>query len=435
MADAARSVRVAELTIALSLASDLGTGQPMEHGLRTCWLSLAAAEALGVGPEERSSVYHVALLRFIGCTSDAAATAALAGGDDLAFNAAMAPMLMADSGTGTRYFLRHLAEDLPVLPRMGRIVRALSDPGMAERSLSGHCEVAARLAGRLGLPEPIPLALGHAYERWDGKGYPDGLAGEDVPFAVRVVTVARDVELWSREAGWADTLDVLARRRGRGYDPAVVDAFVEAGPTWLSGVGDDPCAQVLAAEPEPVLTLHPDQLDRALSALADFADMKSPFFLGHSTGVARLVAAAAGGAGLGDGDAAELGRAALVHDLGVVGVPSGTWDRPGPLSPEQWERVRMHPHLTERILLRCGLLAPLAGIAGRHHERADGSGYHRSISGDQLAIGARLLAAADTYHALTEVRPHRPLDPRRQPPASSSTRPIPVGGGVVRSKR
>jgi HD-GYP domain-containing protein (c-di-GMP phosphodiesterase class II) len=400
--------RLAELTIALSLATDLGTGQPMEHGLRTCVLSLAACEALGLDAATQSCVYYTALLRFIGCTSDASETAVLAGGDDIAFNAAMAPMLMAPPGEGTRYFVRHLAEDLPVHRRVGRVARAMADPGMGARSLSGHCEVASLLAGRLGMGEPVCDALAHAYERWDGKGYPAGLAGEEVPLAIRIVVAARDVELWARRGDWPTVVDVLSHRRGRGYDPAVVDALLADGERWLREIGDDVCAAVLDAEPGPVLTIGGDNLDGALAALADFADLKSPCFRGHSPGVAALSVAAAEAVGMAAADRVALGRAALVHDIGVVGVANGIWDRPGPLSAEQWERVRLHPYLTERVLHRSAALAPYAEVAARHHERADGSGYHRGASGDQLTLSARLLAAADTYHAMGEDRPHRP---------------------------
>jgi HD-GYP domain-containing protein (c-di-GMP phosphodiesterase class II) len=399
---------LAELTVALSLATDLGTGQPMEHGLRTCWLSLRTGEALGLDAATQSCVYYVALLRFLGCTADAADTAVLAGGDDVAFNAAMAPMLMAQPGEAMRYFVRHLAEDLPARRRAGRVVRALTDPGMTERSLSQHCEAGARLAGRVGLGEAVCEALAHAYERWDGKGYPDGLTGDEVPIAVRVVSVARDAELWERTAGWPPMVEVLAHRRGHGYDPVVVDVVVEGGREWLDELADDPYAAVLAAEPAPVATIPAGSLDTALAAVADFTDLKSPWLRGHSPGVAALVAAAAGVAGLPDAHATTLRRAALVHDVGRVGVPSGIWDRPGPLSAEQWERVRLHPYLTERVLRRCALVAPFADVAACHHERADGSGYHRGTSGDQLDQDARLLAAADAYHAMTEDRPHRP---------------------------
>jgi HD-GYP domain-containing protein (c-di-GMP phosphodiesterase class II) len=398
---------LAELTIALSLASDLGTGQPVEHGLRTCRLSLAVSDALGLDETTRSCVYYVALLRFLGCTSDASETAVLAGGDDVAFNATMAPMLAARSGEGVRFFVWHLAEDLPVHRRVGRVARALADPAMERRSLSGHCEVAARLGSRLGLPDDVVGALAHAYERWDGKGYPSGLAGEDVPIAIRVVGAARDAELWSR-AGWGIAAEVLADRRGRAHDPAVVDALIGGGERWLAEVGEDAYGAVLDAEPAPMRTIGADDVDAVLAAVADFADLKSLFFRGRSVGVAALARDAALAAGLSEKDAVVVGRAGLVHDVGRVGIASGIWDRRGSLSVDQWERVRLHPYLTERVLQRSALLRPFSALAVCHHERADGSGYHRGVAGAQLSLGARLLAAADAYHAMCEERPHRP---------------------------
>ena len=404
MGDDAPSIRMAEVTIALSLATDLGTGQPMDHALRTCALSLAAAEALGLDDATRSCVYYVALLRFLGCTSDASDVAVIAGGDDVAFNATMAPILMASAGEATRYFVRHLGEGLPMPRRAGRIVRALSDPGWASRSSSGHCEVGARLARRLGLDDAVCDALAHAFERWDGKGHPDGQAGEEVPVAVRIVAAARDAELFTRHFGWPAARDVLTRRRGRGYDPSVVDILVGDGERWLSEPGDDPCPAVLDAEPAPMRTTS--DLDTPLRAMADFADLKSPWFRGHSPAVAELAVAAGTAAGMSHDDTTRLGRAALVHDVGQVGIAAGIWDHPGPLSAEQWERARLHPYLSERVLRRCRLLVPLADLAAGHHERADGSGYHRGIAEQGLAAG--LLAVADAHHAMTEDRPHRP---------------------------
>ena len=401
-------MRLAELTMALSLATDLGTGQPLEHGLRTCLLSLTTAEDMGLDAPTRSCVYYTALLRFVGCTSDAADTALLAGGDDLAFNAVMAPMLMAQPGGGMRYFVRHVAEELPFPRRVGRVVQAVADPAASSRSLAQHCEVGARLASRLGLGASVTWSLAHAYERWDGKGDPAGLAGDALPVAVRIVTVARDLELWARLAGWAAASDVLTRRRGHSYDPAVVDVVLAGGERWLSEMPDDCCTAVLDAEPAPVATLGVDGVDGVLAAIADFTDLKSPWLRGHSTGVADLVSAAAEIAGLPDPAVTELRQAALVHDVGRVGVPNGIWDRPGPLTAEQWERVRLHPYFTERVLRRCPLLADVADLASRHHERVDGSGYHRSSTAKELNLNARLLAAADAYHAMTEDRPHRP---------------------------
>lgn len=402
---------MAELAIALSLATDLGTGQPLEHGLRTCLLSLSAGRSLGLGGAELSSVFHVALLRFAGCTSDASEMAVVAGGDDVLLNATFAPMLLASPGQGVRFVMRHLGEGLPWPTRAGLVARALADPGLDRRSLSGHCEVAARLAERLGAAESIGRALAHAYERWDGGGYPDGLAGEDVPIEIRVVTVARDVELWARH-GWAAAAEVLVQRRDQGYDPRVVEVFLDQGPRWLAALSDDLCSQVLDAEPLPVATLDAVGLDAALGAIGDFADMKSPCFRGRSAGVAALVAGAADVMGLARENAVAVARAALVADVGRVGVAAGIWDRQGPLTTEQWERVRLHPYLSERVLGRCSALAPFAPLAARHHERADGSGYHRGLTASHLAVGDQILAAADRYHAMTEPRPHRPaLDP------------------------
>jgi putative nucleotidyltransferase with HDIG domain len=251
-------------------------------------------------------------------------------------------------------------------------------------------------------------ALAHGYERWDGKGDPDGLAGEDVPLAVRLAVVARDVDLFAESGGWSAAAAVLSQRRGRAYDPDVVDVFLDAGQEWRTAIGDDPCAAVLDLEPDPVATIPDEALDSALDAVAQFADLKSPWFRGHSTGVAELAADAARAAGLPADDVTRVRRAALLHDIGKLGVPNGVWGKTGPLTLEQRERVRMHSYLTERVLRRCELLAPYSAVAAAHHERADGSGYHHGRTDDQLDPLAGLLGAADAYHAMREDRPHRP---------------------------
>ena len=103
-----------------------------------------------------------------------------------------------------------------------------------------------------------------------------------------------------------------------------------------------------------------------------------------------------------------LRRAAFVHDIGRLGVSNAIWDKPGELTQSELERVRLHPYLTERMLSFSPALAPLGAIAGQHHERLDGSGYPRGLSGDAITPAGRILAAADVYHAMTEARPHRP---------------------------
>jgi HD-GYP domain-containing protein (c-di-GMP phosphodiesterase class II) len=219
--------------------------------------------------------------------------------------------------------------------------------------------------------------------------------------------VARDVDVWWARAGSEETLAMLARRRGRAYDPAVVDAFVSDGPAWIAELEDmDPWHAVIHAERDAPVVISGERVDEVLLAFADFADIKSPWFRGHSRRVSTLASTAASTCGLDPAEVVRVRRAGLVHDLGVVGVAAGVWNRPGPLSSEGWERVRLHAHLSERILGRCTGLADLASDVGAHHERADGSGYHRGSSDGPLT--SQLLAAADVYQALGEDRPHRP---------------------------
>jgi HD-GYP domain-containing protein (c-di-GMP phosphodiesterase class II) len=165
---------------------------------------------------------------------------------------------------------------------------------------------------------------------------------------------------------------------------------------------------VIAAEPGLAGALSGAALDAALEAIADFGDLKSPWFTGHSRAVSALAEQAAGSAGLSSDDVTTVRRAGLLHDVGRAGVPNSIWDKPGPLTDAQHERVRLHPYYTERMLARPDALAQLGAVAACHHERLDGSGYHRGLPGAALSPAARILAAADAYQAMTEARPHRP---------------------------
>jgi DNA-binding CsgD family transcriptional regulator len=201
----------------------------------------------------------------------------------------------------------------------------------------------------------------------------------------------------------------MSERSGRAYDPAVVDAFGRVGPDVLSELdGGDEWETALAREPQPITIIGPNTLDVVLAAFADFADLKSPWMRGHSRVVASLAEEAGRHAGLDDVACNGLRQAGLVHDLGRVAVENGIWDKPGPLTTSEWERVRLHPYYTERILVRCRSLASLVQPASSHHERLDGSGYHRSMSAESLSRSDRVLAASDVYAALTSDRPHRP---------------------------
>jgi len=398
MAFADAKLRVTELLASLSLATDLGTGQPLGHGLRTSLIAVATARELGCQPDQIRHVQHVSLIRFLGCTSDSNDTARMAGGNDLAFMTAFAPAHQGSKREAIRAITRSVGSGRPLPHRARLIVGAIANPPSTAGGLAAHCEVGAMLARRLGLDDEVVTALEHAYERWDGKGEPTGLKGDEIPLETRIAVVARDADLFARRGEEVSAL--LRSRRGHAYDPHVVDAVVGLGALQTEAEWDE----VLAAEPEPIRDL--DDVDRALTAVADYVDLKSAWTRGHSRTVADLAEEAGRISGVVDAQH-HLRRAGLVHDLGRVGVENGIWDKAGPLATPEWEKVRLHPYLTERVLSRCVALAGLGEIASSHHERIDGSGYHRQMTGEQLTDRARIIAAADVMAALTADRPHR----------------------------
>lgn len=399
MASSEDRLRLAEIMGSLSLATDLATGQPLGHGLRTCLLAVDLASVMGLDDETVRTVHHVSLLRFLGCTADSAEMAASFGGNDQQANASFAPAINGTVFEMMRAGWQAVDPGLPPWRRAKLFGTAMADTSATAESLAAHCEVASMLAARLGLGGDVLASLETTYERWDGKGYPAGVEGEAIPIAPRIAVVAEDVDLFIRSG--EDVRAILQRRRGKSYDPTVVDALDEID-DWSKEADWE---QIIGAEPKPPTMVS--DLDTALRVLADFVDLKSPWTRGHSTKVADLAEGAGLDASLSDDEAVELRRAGLVHDLGRVGVENGVWDKEGPLSIDDSEKVRLHPYLTHRILTRCRGLAGLADLASSHHERLDGSGYHRQSVSEELTFSARILAAADVLAALTSARPHR----------------------------
>jgi len=382
-------VRVAELMAVVASAGDFAKGYAEEQALRTCRIGMWLADVAGLDTDDRQAVFYLSLLRFVGCTATASEMAA-ALGDEVAVSAAFATVDPRDlrSVVGTAAGLVGGAGPRRALG-VARFMLA-APPVIREHEVTS-CEVARLFAERIGLPERVRAGLGQVFERYDGHGHPGTAAGANIFLPVRLEQVANAIEL-----------DVdIAGRAGSMLDPQLVRLALDNGPP---PAGDLDIDAVLAAEPEPWLTYDDDGLDRALAAIADVVDLKSIWFRGHSTRVAARAFSAAEAAGLSPAEAQLLRRAGWLHDLGRVAVSSSVWDKPGALSLAQWEQVRLHPYVTDRVVRRCGGLAAVAAVAGAHHERADGSGYHRGTSPDRMGA---LLAAADVYTALGEDRPHR----------------------------
>jgi HD-GYP domain-containing protein (c-di-GMP phosphodiesterase class II)/DNA-binding CsgD family transcriptional regulator len=396
--------RLAELIGALSLATDAAAGFAMETALRTCFIAVELGRAAGLPAETLRDAYYTGLLRFIGCTAFAHEQAWYAAGDDLAFSRELAPADTASARSVARRVITKIGRGAGGLARIRAVARTLTDASGPRKFATAHCDLAVRLAARLGMSAPVAAALGQIYERWDGRGNPNHLAGERIDLPARLVHVAWRAELHRGIAGPAAAVEVVRRRAGGELDPALAARFEKEARRLLAVTGQPTVWEAfLAAEPRPFVALEPARAGEIAEAFATFADVKSPFTLGHSTGVARLAQAAADLARLPDPETLRI--AALLHDLGSVSVPNGIWDKPDRLNAAEWERVRMHAHESERILARSPLLAPYARLAGQHHERAGGGGYHRGVAPTEMA--AHILAASDAYHAMTEERAHR----------------------------
>jgi HD-GYP domain-containing protein (c-di-GMP phosphodiesterase class II) len=402
-------LRLAEAAGVLSLATDLAMGQPLEHGLRTAMLALRTAQSMGLSQDDQVTVYYTGLLHFAGCTAESEIDARFFG-DEMA---ARPRMLTVAHGSRLELIataMRTAHQDSAPLARVAMMIKTAFG-GIAEfrKWAASHCDVARLLGTRMGLSAQVQQALRHLYERWDGNGMPGDLRGTQIPLAVRLMQVAQDADVAWQYGGTALIAPTLTRWAGSGLDPEAVRIFLSLGDRPYKGL-DAPSiwAEAMAAEPGPQPEITEARLDACLSAIADFADLKSMWTAGHSRGVADLAERAAGVAGLAATEVVALRRAALVHDIGRVAVPVSVWAKPGPLTRGEHEQVRLHAYHSERVLDACPALRPLARLAGSHGERCDGSGYHRGSRAGDLPAAAWLLAAADCYQAMRERRPHRP---------------------------
>jgi HD-GYP domain-containing protein (c-di-GMP phosphodiesterase class II) len=401
-------VRLAELVAALSLGVDLGFGQPMEHVLRQCLIALRLADRVGLDDEERSIVYYTALLVNVGCHSDAHEQAKWFG-DDIALK----------SGKYDYEFrsLRAAAASIRLIgrgnPPLHRFRVGLEFVLSGHRDVDGmiaqHAALARGLAEQLSLSVAVQEAIGSAYEQWDGRGWPGKLKGDEVPMAARLAQLAEFVEVAHRVGGVDAAVAVAERRAGGQFDPSLSKALCADPHAVLDELdGARTWDAVIDAEPALRVSLSEEQFDGALLAIADFVDLKSPYTLGHARAVAELATETAQQLGVKDGEARTLHRAGLVHDLGRLGVSNAIWDKPGPLGAGEWERIRMCPYLTERMLHQSEALAPLGEIAVQHRERLDGSGYPRGLAGAAIGRHARILGTVDAYRSMREPRPYRP---------------------------
>lgn len=401
-------MQLAEVVAAIAVAGDLGLGQPVEHMLRSCVLATRLADQLGLDQADREATYWVTLFMAAGCVGTSWELSRYFG-DDIEFRKGFY-RLGAGNLDFLRYLLGHTGQGSPVLSRVGKMATlVLTGMNDLEQSFVAHCAVNGVMAERLGLGEHVVTSLLQTFTRWDGKGLPKGVGGEQLAMPIRLAALVNHLEVIAREDGVEASRATAREHSGTDYDPAVVEAWCLHADNLLRDLDEaSGWDTAIAAAPSSRRALSERELDGALQLFADYADLKSPWFTGHSRAVSALAAAAARSAGLPEDEVTLLRRAALVHDIGRAGVPNSIWDKPGPLTPSEQERVRLHAYYTERVLRRAGRLAALGVVASAAHERADGTGYPRAVGAASLPVLGRYLEAADAYQAMLEDRPHRP---------------------------
>lgn len=404
-------VGLSEVLAALSYALDLTEGQPPGHTVRTCLIGMRLAADAGLDDAERSALYYALLLKDAGCSSNAARFAALFGADDRAVKPRLKAVDLHRRARLAFQTARSVGLGRSILARAIHFFRVARTPDVTRTLIQVRCDRGAAIAGRLGFPEATVEAIRSLDEHWCGLGYARGLSGDDIPLLARIALLAQTMEAYHAQAGVAGALRVAQERRATWFDPRLVDLTRtwDRDPEWWHRLADaDAERQVVAIEPPDLhRVLNDEGLDEIARAFADIIDAKSPYTFQHSARVADYAIRIAVALGVDAVECQRLYRAGLLHDVGKLGVSSRILDKPGRLTADERGEIERHPAMSFEILNRVNVFRGFARMASLHHEKLDGSGYPWGVGGDELEEGARILAVADIYDALTSERPYR----------------------------
>ncbi len=411
--------RISEILSALSCALDITEGQPPGHAVRTCLIGMRIADRAGVPMEDRGALFYTLLLKDLGCSSNAARLCSLFGADDRALKREHKLTDWSRSGPSLAYALRNAVPHASPMARAFRVASmAFKEKDSGREMVQTRCDRGADIASMLGFTGETREAIRTLDEHWDGHGVPEGLSGTAIPLLGRIVGLAQSVEVFTSTFGVDAAIAVAIERRGRWFDPALVDAlasFAGDDAFWARVLGRSPERHLTALEPEDqVLIADEKRLDDIARAFARVIDAKSPFTYLHSERVAELAVTIGRRLHFDEVELRDLRRAGLLHDIGKLGVSTLILDKPDRLTERERAEIRVHPAYTQRILERVTAFAGIVEVASAHHERLDGKGYHLGLPAQRLSPMSRALAVADVYEALTADRPYRRGMPRNE---------------------
>jgi HD-GYP domain-containing protein (c-di-GMP phosphodiesterase class II) len=405
-------LRLSDVVSALTFALDITEGQPEGHALRSCMIGMIIGSELGLTSQELSDLYYALMLKDLGCSSNAAKISTLFGADDQKVKHNYKTANLSELSGGAKFLLSTAGANQPLQKRIKHILDvSLGRGGGTKALMEIRCERGASIAKQIGFSQAISEAIRALDEHWDGGGYPYKLVGEEIPLLGRILCLSQTVEVFFQSYGVEAACEMARSRSGSWFDPQVVKTFlkVQARAGFWETLASETLSDVVAAlEPQDKIIISDEaQLDRVAEAFAQVIDAKSPWTFKHSEGVRKFAVGAATQLGFEPQRLRELSRAALLHDLGKLSIPNTILDKAGKLTEEEFAVIRKHPEYTEQIMKRVKPFESLAFIAGAHHERMDGRGYHRGIPAGTLPLEARLLAVADQFEALTATRPYR----------------------------
>ncbi|HEY8565707.1 MAG TPA: HD domain-containing phosphohydrolase [Beijerinckiaceae bacterium] len=405
------TILLSELLGALSYALDLTEGQPPGHCMRACWIGVHLGRQIGLDEAALSDLYYAILLKDLGCSSNAARICELYLTDDRTFKSDY--KRVGDSlPEALRFVLSHTGLKANLAERFRAVLHIVQNGGTIARELiETRCQRGAAIAQQMRFSTHVQAGILDLDEHWDGGGKPARLQGTDISLFARIALLAQVIDVFHLNGGPAAALAEIRHRSGTWFDPSLVEAaeavFRDADfRAMLAGPSIE--AAVLALAParraEPV---DADDLDDIAIAFAQVIDAKSPYTHGHSDRVALFTDLIAGEMGVAGEERRWLKRAALLHDIGKLGVSNQVLDKPGKLDEAEWVEMRAHAAMSETILSRIAAFGGLAQVAGAHHERLDGKGYPRGRTARSIPMEARIIATADVFDALTADRPYR----------------------------